>query len=168
MSEKKVDDIAFAGFSFFVALAVIMCVIAINCVEHRTVNESEEVATSLDLKSCVMEFDGVSIDYSFYDSEVSKIIKSRGLDDFTLCDASEITVSDLENRKGVLVERVIGKVDKSDGGGTILNYEDKDYYYINYNNVSDFSVGDIYVTYLIYNPFGNEVDDIIERFDFKI
>lgn len=55
-----------------------------------------------------------------------------------------------------------------EGDGRVLNYTDPDYYYINYSRVENISVGDVILTYCVYNPNTNYEDDILERFDYII
>ena len=39
-------------------------------------------------------------------------------------------------------------------------------YYISYASVADAEIGDVIVTYCVYNPYTNWDDDVIERLDF--
>lgn len=114
--------------------------------------------------------DEVSVDFSNCDSEMSSLMQEHGIPVFYICDSSELTGEMLENREGdILVERCIGKVVNAESGdGEVLNYADKDYRYISYRNIEGTEDGDMYVSYFVYNPFGCDVDDIIERFDFKV
>ena len=74
----------------------------------------------------------------------------------------------LENRNGnIIIEKIIGQVLNADGDGIILNTKDR-HNYISYKNVKDAEVGDIILTYCIYNPDTNGTDDIIDRFDYII
>lgn len=75
----------------------------------------------------------------------------------------------LENRNGnIIIEKIIGKVLNTDGDGIIINTEDDYYNYISYRGVKDAQVGDIILTYCIYNPDTAYTDDIIDRFDYII
>lgn len=86
-----------------------------------------------------------------------------------IVDSADLSLEDLENRKGkIIIEKCIGVVENSDGDGRILNCADPDYYYISYRSVEDFQEGDTILTYFIYNPDTNYVDDILERFDYVI
>lgn len=86
-----------------------------------------------------------------------------------IIDSADLSLEDLENRKGkIIIEKCIGVVENSDGDGRVLNCADPDYYYISYRSVEDFQEGDTILTYFIYNPDTNYADDILERFDYVI
>lgn len=86
-----------------------------------------------------------------------------------IVDSADLSLEDLENRKGkIIIEKCIGVVENSDGDGKVLNCADPDYYYISYRSVEDFQEGDTILTYFIYNPDTNYADDILERFDYVI
>lgn len=88
-------------------------------------------------------------------------------------DTADLTAEILESRMGTLIiERCIGLVtDKVDGDGVILNCGDNGYY-IAYRGDSceglDLSDGTVLVSYMIYDPSNNYIDDIMERYDFVI
>ena len=67
----------------------------------------------------------------------------------------------------MIIERVVGEVLDSDGNGRVINTPDGEEFYIHYD-MEKFSVGDIVVSYCIYNPGSNAPDDILERFDYKL
>lgn len=86
-----------------------------------------------------------------------------------IVDSADLSLEDLENRKGkIIIEKCIGVVENPDGDGRVLNCADPDYYYISYRSVEDFQEGDTILTYFIYNPDTNYADDILERFDYVI
>lgn len=86
-----------------------------------------------------------------------------------IVDSADLSLEDLENRKGkIIIEKCIGVVENSDGDGRVLNCVDPDYYYTSYRSVEDFQEGDTILTYFIYNPDTNYADDILERFDYVI
>lgn len=86
-----------------------------------------------------------------------------------IVDSADLSLEDLENRKGkIIIEKCIGVVENSDGDGRVLNCADPDYYYISYRSVEDFQEGDTILTYFIYNPDTNYTDDILKRFDYVI
>lgn len=95
------------------------------------------------------------------------------MEDYKIYEPDDLTAEILESRMNgdkVIIERVIGKVtDKRSGAGKIINTSDTYYNYISYSNV-DFHIedGTIILTYLIYNPESNAVDDIVDRFDFVL
>ena len=85
-----------------------------------------------------------------------------------LLNSYECTGEKLESRNGeILIERAIGKVLNIEQDGEILNAENPDYDYISYR-CTHFNPGDIVETFIIYDPAGNDVDEIMERFDFRI
>lgn len=92
--------------------------------------------------------------------------------EYKLYDASELSAEVLENRDGiVIVERCIGFVtDKTTGDGKVLNAYDDDYDYISYRSVTDqkYYDGTVFISYMIYNPENNYIDDITERYDFVL
>lgn len=98
-------------------------------------------------------------------------MEERGLTDYELYDASELDAEILENRNGtVIIERCIGFVTNGQtGDGAILNAADKNYNYISYRSIDqEYCDGTVILTYLIYNPDNNYIDDITERYDFVI
>ena len=87
-----------------------------------------------------------------------------------IIDSSDLSLEDLRNRNGkIIIEKLLGKVINETGDGKILNPNDKDHDYISYkSHMEDFEVGDIIVSYCIYNPDTAYDDDIIERFDYIV
>lgn len=76
-------------------------------------------------------------------------------------DSSELTEDVLANRQGkLIIEKCIGTVIDDEKNGSL-----EDGSYISYADV-DCVKGDTVITYLIYNPNTNYVDDVIERFDY--
>ena len=105
--------------------------------------------------------------------EVGSLDFYRNLSDeiraIEIIDSADLSLEDLENRKGkIIIEKCIGVVENSDGDGKVLNCYDSNYDYISYRSVEDFQVGDTILTYLIYNPDTSYTDDILERFDYVI
>lgn len=89
------------------------------------------------------------------------------LDIVKVYDSSELTLEILHNRNGkIIIEKCIGEVITTRGDGMVLNSEEE--YFINYARIEDIKVGDIVLTYFVYNPDTNAEDDIIERFDYVI
>lgn len=80
-------------------------------------------------------------------------------------DSSDLTEDILANRQGkIIIEKCVGTVTDDEKNGAIQN-ADSDYNYISYADV-DCIKGDTVITYLIYNPNTNYIDDVVERFDF--
>lgn len=105
--------------------------------------------------------------------EVGSLDFYRNLSDeigaIEIIDSADLSLEDLENRKGkIIIEKCIGVVENSDGDGKVLNCYDSNYDYISYRSVEDFQEGDTILTYFIYNPDTNYTDDILERFDYVI
>lgn len=79
--------------------------------------------------------------------------------------SSDLTEDILANRQGkIIIEKCVGTVTDDEKNGAIQN-ADSDYNYISYADV-DCIKGDTVITYLIYNPNTNYIDDVVERFDF--
>lgn len=102
-----------------------------------------------------------------FDNEVAPPEKVFATDDLT----AEI----LQNRVScgyVVVEKIIGVCINGKGDGKILNTKKSSY--INYHRTYDYSTGkrvkkgDVVLTYLIYNPNSNLIDDVVERIDYII
>lgn len=84
-------------------------------------------------------------------------------------DSADLTLEDLQNRNGtIIIEKCIGVVETPEKDGRVINYVDPDHYYISYRGVEDCNVGDVILTYFIYNPDTNYEDDILYRFDYII
>lgn len=105
-------------------------------------------------------------------SDDIEVIEARFLaafSDVSVYDSSELTGEILVARDGMVIERVIGVVENGNGDGRVLNCEDSEFNYISYRECNiRYSVGDIILTYLIYDPLGNGEDDIIDRYDFNL
>lgn len=99
------------------------------------------------------------------------LLAAAGHENIVVYDSSELTAEILENRRGTtVVERCFGMVKNAESGdGIILNPEDKDYNYISYRGVYwPLSDGTILLSYMVYNPDNNYIDDIAERYDFVL
>lgn len=90
---------------------------------------------------------------------------------YAIVDSSMLTAEILEHRTEhdvLIIERVVGYVTDRNGNGKVLN-TNGDFNYINYKYVREpITTGTVVLTYLIYNPNNNYVDDIVNRFDFVI
>lgn len=98
-------------------------------------------------------------------------MEEQGLTDYVLRDSSEVTAEVIESRMGTtLIERCIGVVTNAQtGDGKILNASSEDFDYISYRGVDqDCSDGTVFLTYLVYSPDNNLIDDIVARYDFVI
>lgn len=86
-----------------------------------------------------------------------------------IIDSSNLSGEILRNRNGnIIIEECIGVVTNAEGDGKILNCYDSEYNYISYKGIDKANVGDKILTYLIYNPETDYIDDIIYRFDYII
>lgn len=124
--------------------------------------------TGITLEKCLKygDYQWVEIEDLFVEDVLAKIPH-----EYELYDASKLFAEVLENRNGlVIVERCIGFVtNKETGDGRVLNALDENYNYISYRSVTeDYCDGTFFVSYMIYNPDNNYVDDIIERYDFVL
>lgn len=115
----------------------------------------------------------VIADYTDTEEKMISYLYDKGFTDITIVDTENITLDMLENRNNddtIIVERAVGMVtNKNSKDGIILNTSREDYNYISYRNV-DFKVcdGTIIISYFVYNPDTNYIDDIIERYDFVL
>lgn len=105
-------------------------------------------------------------------------LEANGLRDYRLVDSSELTTELLENRNGItVIERCIGMAINAEAGdGVILNSSANsgwyiacptDGCYIPYK-IGDYQMrdGTVFLSYMVYNPDNNYIDDIMERYDF--
>lgn len=109
--------------------------------------------------------------YSCYEEKFVEYFKENFSSEYELYDASELTEEMLINRNGkFIIERCIGVVtDKNDGSGRLLNYFDPYHYFISYNCISEeINNGTIVLSYMVYDPSSNYIDDIMERYDFVV
>lgn len=106
----------------------------------------------------------------FYDNMISEVSTME------IYNTSELTHEIMTNRNGkIIVEKIIGEVTNQNLDGKILNANNNQCYtnkgdniYINYERVDGAKEGDKILTYFIYNPFTNELDDVLTRLDFII
>lgn len=99
----------------------------------------------------------------------NRFIKDLNLESYKIIDSSDLTLETIENRYSTtIIERCIGMVtNKQNGDGLILNTNSKEYPYISYHEYDEvIHNGTIFVSYLIYNPENNCIDDIIGRYDY--
>ena len=110
----------------------------------------------------------ISTSSDSYDFEpnVSEIPSETETDNICqIYNSSDLTEDILANRQGkIIIEKCVGTVTDDEKNGAIQN-ADSDYNYISYADV-DCIKGDTVITYLIYNPNTNYIDDVVERFDF--
>ena len=92
------------------------------------------------------------------DAPITKVIDCNDLTEEMLTTRTEHNV--------MYIERIIGKVTDNEKNGTVLNPPEDGGYYISYASVENAEIGDIIITYCVYNPFSNYDDDVIERWDF--
>ena len=75
----------------------------------------------------------------------------------------------LRNRgDSIIIEKTIGVVTNNAKDGRILNARNPRYNYISYKYVNGCKRGDTILTVFIYEPGGNDVDEIATRFDYII
>ena len=100
-------------------------------------------------------------------TECSKAVKAAPM--VKVIDCNDLTEEMLTTRTEhnvMYIERIIGKVTDNEKHGTVLNPPVDGGYYISYASVEDAEIGDVIITYCVYNPFSNYDDDVIERWDF--
>lgn len=80
---------------------------------------------------------------------------------YELYNTYELTAEILESRteENIIVEVAVGSVLNENLDGESYGY------YISYRSVENAKPGDTVITYFVYNPYNNYVDDIVERFD---
>lgn len=145
-----------------ICAAVSLLIFATTNVNDDTVNASTSV------ENIASENDYIAIENSLI-----KELHKKGYKNVTIYSTDELTNGVLENRTnldGVVVEKMIGMVAKGNNGdGIILNTKDTKHNYISYNNM-DFETheGTIILTYYVYNPETNYLDDVLERYDFVL
>lgn len=99
------------------------------------------------------------------------LLNAAGNENIMIYDSSELTADILENRHGtMIVERCLGVVTNAEqGDGVVLNPADINYNYIGYRGISwPLSDGTVLLSYMVYNPNSNYIDDIVERYDFVL
>lgn len=111
--------------------------------------------------------------YTEFDEIVMSQVSEKYDNVIKLYDSSRLSLDTIENRNGsVIVERCICYVDTyndGDGSATILNAFDEDYSYMHYSGLSEeINVGTIVVSYFVYNPDTNYVDDTTDIYDFVL
>lgn len=135
------------------------------------VESDEESVSDVERKTAEFEVNGENVCVDYTDAEKSFLEEfEKEFYLYQLYDSSELTGEMLEHRNGsVVVERCIGIVEnKVTGDGRLLNYPDPDYYYISYSSVDGVRDGTIVLSYMVYNPDNNYIDDIMERYDFVL
>lgn len=98
-------------------------------------------------------------------------LAASGAENIVVYDSSELTAEMLENRNGsLIVERCIGTVTNAENGdGMMFNSPDPQFSYIGYRRISQpFKNGMVVLSYMVYDPSNNYVDDIYERYDFVL
>lgn len=142
-------------------------------IEAKAVEEVEVVEEEKVLKTD-FEVDGIPIttgDYSLNEEEfLTNFEESVSKEAYELYDCSELTEEILENRNGkFIIERCIGIITDDIGSGRLLNYENPEHYYISYRtSVVNPKKGQIILSYMVYNPETNYIDDIMKRYDYVI
>lgn len=125
-------------------------------------------------KSVVTEINGkqqVITGFEEIEASLLSLLDAAGDENVKLYDCSELTAEVLEGRQGTtIVERCIGIVtDGQSGDGRILNLPDDCGYYISYRGIyRPISDGTVILSYMVYNPDNNYIDDIMERYDFVL
>jgi len=83
--------------------------------------------------------------------------------------ANQLNGDILRNRGDkIIIEKCIGTVLNANKDGRIMNPHKKGYDYISYRSVKGAKTGDTILSVFIYEPGGNDVDEIVDRFDYVI
>ena len=151
---------------------IIFAVVATECV----VFGKEDVTNKDAAVFCIADKE-IHVDYSDIEEEFLSDFwecdeECRREDNHPQCslyDASDLTAEILESRNGsYIIERCIGFVtDSKEGRGKLLNFHDGGDY-ISYAGVNGIRDGSVVLSYMVYNPDNNSIDDISERYDFII
>lgn len=158
MNTEKFDKILYTifvlGINLFIGVSLMLLI-------HPT-----ETATATENSINWVEF----YDNTAEEFELLKVYNSANL-----------TAEILENRNGdLIIEKVYGICIDDEGNGRILESDEdfkkahnRDYngiaehnYYISYKGTAKAQQGDIVISYFIYNPDSNYIDDTIARFDY--
>lgn len=142
----------------------IFCILAVG----YFTNEQDE-SLSFSHNNAIITVDN----YTEFDEIVMSQVSEKYDNVIKLYDSSRLSLDTIENRNGsVIVERCICYVDTYDdgeGSATILNAFDEDYSYMHYSGLSEeINIGTIVVSYFVYNPDTNYVDDTTDIYDFVL
>lgn len=100
-------------------------------------------------------------------TEYTEVVKAAPM--VKVIDCNDLTEEMLTTRAEhniMYIERIYGIVTDNKKNGKVLNPPVNGGYYISYASVADAEIGDVIVTYCVYNPYSNYDDDVIERWDF--
>ena len=101
------------------------------------------------------------------DTEYTKAVKAAPITKVIDCnDLTEEMLTTRADHNIMYIERIVGCVTDNEKNGKVLNPPVDGGYYISYASVADAEIGDVIVTYCVYNPYTNWDDDVIERWDF--
>lgn len=70
-----------------------------------------------------------------------------------------------KNAATAIVEVIVGCCLNDEGEGVILTTDDPYYDYISYESAKNVKPGDVVITWLVYDPKSNDIDDILYRLD---
>ena len=132
------------------------------------------IDVDVDFDNNIFAINGKAEKVADYTEIENDFVSNFSKDSVVIYNSQDLTAEILENRAGTgktVVERVIGMVTNEDrkGDGVVLNTTNTEYNYISYMDV-DFETrnGTIILTYLVFNPNSNYIDDVIERYDFLL
>jgi hypothetical protein len=115
----------------------------------------------------------INTPYENIENTFATTMHSKGYDNFKIYEPSELTSEMLGSRtkqEAIIVERCVGKVVNSKGDGKILNANENFDYICYEGHLPEESekTGTKVVTYLVYNPDTNYIDDIMNRYDYVV
>lgn len=120
-----------------------------GCEEEEFIENHEEI-----------DEDSEEIDISQY------VAMASVSDNIIIAEPDDITGEMLENRNGKIIIQVQWGIAVDDeGNGRVLNTATT-YNYTSYRCVPGIQKGDIVLTYLVFNPENDYIDDIVARSDF--
>ena len=100
-------------------------------------------------------------------TEYTEAVKAAPITKVIDCnDLTEEMLTTRADHNVMYIERIYGIVADNEKNGKVLNPPEDGGYYISYASVADAEIGDLIVTYCVYNPYSNYDDDVIERWDF--
>ena len=160
--------------SIIVSFALVISMTACSATMSKTITnktKTKQQSNSKQIKVIPNTDIPVQMYFPIEDAFV-QTMRDIGYTHMRISNTQDITAESLEQRTSdvTIVERAIGIVTNKEriGDGIILN-TDSYYNYISYSNTDlEYSKGTVMITYFVYNPYTNYVDDIVERYDYVL
>lgn len=106
--------------------------------------------------SCIFTVSGIKIGVSNGNIPIVKVYTTNQLEKSNILETRK-------NKNIIVIEKITGVVIDNNKNGKI-NTKSK-YNYISYKGVKGAKKGNKIVTYLLYNPDSNYIDDVVYRYD---